>query len=229
MKRVNPFFQSLSGKATGLFLSVTFLALLGCVTPNSRVGIMQVELDVYSGRPNPQWNLTSQEATEFVKRFKALTRDQGASSAVEGLGYRGLIVTKFNENIEGYDQVALYNGLVVAKQNNQSKRFTDQNRKLERWLFQTGKGRLDQALYDQISQQNMSEDTVTQIIVTVDNKYLAKIQSVVMALQAAGMKVSDVLTGSGIITGEICESRIQELKNIPGVVDVEIDQKMQTQ
>ncbi|NJP08080.1 MAG: hypothetical protein HC866_00235 [Leptolyngbyaceae cyanobacterium RU_5_1] len=117
---------------------------------------MQVELDVFSGRPNPQWELTSQEAKEFVSRLEALPQHQGKSSVNEGLGYRGLIVTKPNENIEGYNEILISNGLVVAKQNDQSKQFTDQNRRLERWLFQTGKGQLDEALYKQISQQNMS-------------------------------------------------------------------------
>ena len=229
MKRTNPLLKSISGKATGLFLSLSFLALLGCVTPTLGGGSMQVELDAFSGRPNPHWDLTSQEAKELVSRFQALPQQQGKSSVDEGLGYRGLIVTKPNENIEGYNEIQISNGLVVAKQNSQSKQFTDHNRSLEKWLFQTGKGRLDEALYEQISQQNMSGERVERIIVTIDEKYLPKIQSVVTALQSAGMNVGNVLPGSGIITGEVSQSKTQGLKSVPGVVDVEVDQKMQTQ
>jgi hypothetical protein len=229
MKRPNPLLQSISGKAKGLFFSLTFLTLLGCVTPTSGGGRMQVELDAFSGRPNPHWDLTSQEAKEFISRFQALPQQQGKSSFEEGLGYRGLMVTQPNEDIEGYNEIQIANGLVVAKQNSQSKQFTDHNRSLERWLFQTGKGRLDEALYKQISQQNMSGERVEHIIVTIDNKYLPKIQSVVTALQSAGMKVGNVLPGSGIITGEVSQPKIQGLKSVPGVVDVEVDQKMQTQ
>lgn len=190
---------------------------------------MQVEVDVYSGRPNPQWNLTSQQAKEFVSQFQGLPQHQGEGSVKEGLGYRGLIVTKQNETIEGYNEILISNGLVVAKQNRQSKQFTDQNRRLERWLFQTGRGHLDKALYEQISQQNMSDEQIVRIIVTVDDRYLPKIQSVATALQSAGMKVGKVLPATGIITGEVSQSKIQTLKRVPGVVNVELDQEMHTQ
>ena len=147
----------------------------------------------------------------------------------EGLGYRGLIVTEPNETIAGYNEILISNGLVVANQNRQSKQFTDQNRRLERWLFQTGRGHLDQALYEQISQQNMSDQQVLRIIVTVDDRHLSKIQTVATTLQSAGMKVGQVLPATGIITGEVSQSKIQALKRVPGVVNVELDQEMHTQ
>lgn len=114
---------------------------------------MQVELDVFSGRPNPRWNLTSQEAKEFVNRFQALPQHLERSAIEEGLGYRGLIVTELDEPIQEYEEILVANGLVIAKQDRQSERFTDQNRRLEEWLLQTGRGQLDEALYEQIVQQ----------------------------------------------------------------------------
>lgn len=112
---------------------------------------MQVEVDVYSGRPNPHWNLTPQEAEEFVSRFQGLPSSQGTETMNEGLGYRGLIVTKPGDRIEGYNEILISNGLVLARHDEQSQEFTDQNRKLEKWVLQTGKGWLDEALYEQIS------------------------------------------------------------------------------
>jgi hypothetical protein len=142
-----------SGIATGLFFSLTPLTFLGCVMPNSGDGEMQVEVDVFSGRPNPQWNLTSQEADEFVALFRTLPQQPKAGTVSEGLGYRGLIVTKPGESIEGYNEILISNQIVVARQNSQSKQFVDRDRRLERWLFQTGVDQLDPTLYQQLSTQ----------------------------------------------------------------------------
>ncbi len=73
----------------------------------------------------------------------------------------------------------------------------------------------------------MSDEKVVRIIVTVDDKHLSEIQSVASTLQSAGMKVNNVLSTTGIITGEVTPPKIPELKRIPGVVDVEPDQEMQ--
>ncbi|NJP08081.1 MAG: hypothetical protein HC866_00240 [Leptolyngbyaceae cyanobacterium RU_5_1] len=73
----------------------------------------------------------------------------------------------------------------------------------------------------------MSDEHVEQIIVTVDDQHRLEIQSVATALQSMGMQVNNVLPGTGIITGEASQSRMQELKSVSGVVDVEVDQEMQ--
>lgn len=54
---------------------------------------MQVELDAYSGRPNPVWTLSAEEA----RALRALLAGAGAAIALpmvvpEGLGYRGFVV-----------------------------------------------------------------------------------------------------------------------------------------
>lgn len=136
----------------GIGFLIVLVALLGCVTPKGD-GNMQVEVDVYSGRPNPHWELTLQEAEELISRFRGLPQYQGVRRVNEGLGYRGLIVTKPSALIEGYQEILISNGLVVARKNGQSQQFTDQNRNLEKWVLQTGKGRLDQPLYEYINSQ----------------------------------------------------------------------------
>ena len=74
----------------------------------------------------------------------------------------------------------------------------------------------------------MAGEQVDRIIVTIDDQYLLDIEAVVTALETAGMQVNNVLSIAGIITGEVSDSKIQDLKSLPGVVDVEIDQEMQT-
>lgn len=73
----------------------------------------------------------------------------------------------------------------------------------------------------------MSDEQLERIIVTVDDQHVPEIQSVATALQSAGMHVGNILSGTGIITGEVSQPKMQELKSIPGVVDVEVDQEMQ--
>ena len=51
----------------------------------------EVELDIFSGMPNPTWTLTNAEADNFVKQLAALPRTS-ARELSGNLGYRGFIV-----------------------------------------------------------------------------------------------------------------------------------------
>lgn len=73
----------------------------------------------------------------------------------------------------------------------------------------------------------MPDEQVERIVITVDDQHLAEIQAVATALQAAGVKVNNVMPIAGIITGEVSQTKMQELKGVSGVVDVEVDQEMQ--
>lgn len=72
----------------------------------------------------------------------------------------------------------------------------------------------------------MSDEQVERIIVTVDDQNLPVIQSVVTALESAGMKVDEVLPVIGIITGEVSQSKLEGLKSVKGVANVDIDGEM---
>ncbi len=146
-------FKVVSRKALNLIVLLTFLVLFGCVISTSAGASMRVEVDVFSGRPNPSWDLTAHEAKEFVALFQALPEYQGEGSVRDGLGYRGLIVTQLCDPIEDYNEIVISYGVVVARRNRKSKQFTDKDRRLERWLFQIGRRHLDESLYKQIIQQ----------------------------------------------------------------------------
>ncbi len=73
----------------------------------------------------------------------------------------------------------------------------------------------------------MSDEQVERIIVTVDDQNLPVIESVVTALELAGMKVDEVLPVIGIITGEVAQSKLEGLRSVPGVAGVEFDREMQ--
>jgi hypothetical protein len=72
---------------------------------------MQVILDVFSGRPNPSWELTSQEASELARRLIGLV-PANRTLTEGGLGYRGLIVANPDKVASLPVQVRVFHGII---------------------------------------------------------------------------------------------------------------------
>jgi hypothetical protein len=119
----------------------------------SEARLLQVEVDVYSGRPNPRWELSAQQAEEFSKMLRALPKRECDSALAQGLGYRGLKVTGSRLSQEGYTEIVISRGIVMMKEESRSQQFIDKDRALERWLLQTGKGKLEEKLYEYLSEE----------------------------------------------------------------------------
>ncbi len=62
--------------------------------------MITVELDIFSGNPNPVWTLTKQEEKELIERVIAEPSLAAPPKTVGGLGYRGYTVTA-SENASG--------------------------------------------------------------------------------------------------------------------------------
>ena len=55
---------------------------------------VSIELDVFSGRPNPSWELTTSESGELLKQLSPLPEaDKNKAEFFDGLGYRGFVIT----------------------------------------------------------------------------------------------------------------------------------------
>jgi hypothetical protein len=96
----------------------------------------QVELDVFSGRPNPTWTLSDADRADLRARLDALP----AASATElgaDLGYRGFVVRM--PAAEG-DIVTVRRGSVHVSGDGHGTGgyYRDPDRGLERWLLTTG-------------------------------------------------------------------------------------------
>jgi hypothetical protein len=79
-------------KACRLLSLALFLLLAACATTSTgdmRVSDVVVELDAFSGRPNPTWTLTPAEAAELDRRLRDLPAAPDATLPDLGLGYRG--------------------------------------------------------------------------------------------------------------------------------------------
>ena len=119
----------------------------------TRTGVtpMQVEVDVYSGRPNPRWDLSPRQAEELREMVRKLPGREGESFRADNLGYRGLIVRAGGSGEGDYDELVIGSGVVVARGRGGAREFTDAGRATERWVLKTGEGRLEGDLYEYLS------------------------------------------------------------------------------
>jgi hypothetical protein len=105
--------------------------------------LLEIELDAFSGRPNPRWELTGEQAAEFLTRLRALRPTLRSHFEEGGLGYRGFIVRAKGEPLGGFDEVRLYRGTVLARYGGRTDTFSDAERILERWLLNSARGHVD--------------------------------------------------------------------------------------
>ena len=99
--------------------------------------MVAVELDIFSGRPNPSWTVPD---TDVHRWLTTLPTVQEPESAAEDLGYRGLIVHLGDEHIR------VFNGTAIAP------RFAlaDPARRFEAWLLSTGERFADPKLLESV-------------------------------------------------------------------------------
>jgi hypothetical protein len=104
---------------------------------------MRIQLDAFSGRPNPTWSLNDEEAGEFLARFKALKTSDSRRTPYDGLGYRGFKVAGFQD----YDEVTVWDEIVEASHGGKRYQWLDGGRGLEKFLLKTSKSHIDEDLY----------------------------------------------------------------------------------
>ncbi|MEN6370092.1 MAG: hypothetical protein ABFD77_10425 [Thermotogota bacterium] len=112
---------------------------------------MIVTLDVFSGRPNPQWRLSEEETASLLHRISE--RFIAPEDAAEGvLGYRGLIVsaTRDDQLPEGTPSSFRVGGLLRADHRapkGAGRPLTaDETDDAVRWLLSTGRNAVDPSL-----------------------------------------------------------------------------------
>ncbi len=111
---------------------------------------VEVELDIFSGMPNPTWVLTNAEADSFVKKLAAMSRTS-ATELSGKLGYRGFIV----QVALGADTQLIHvqTGIVRISTGVTNVYANDEDRKLERWLLDTGESHLKNELFQTVERE----------------------------------------------------------------------------
>jgi hypothetical protein len=110
----------------------------------------EVELDIFSGMPNPTWILTNAEIDILVKQLAALPRNSARKLSGK-LGYRGFIVRLTH----GSDTqlIRIQNGTVHISRGVTNIYACDVDRALERWLLNTGKPYLKSDLVEIVERE----------------------------------------------------------------------------
>ena len=98
------------GSRVGLTLAIIVLgaAASGCSgghAPSTETrDLVEVELDVFSGRPNPRWVVPGVERDSLLNMVASLREAQGPMPST-GLGYRGFILRDGNREILVFRQL----------------------------------------------------------------------------------------------------------------------------
>ena len=98
---------------------IALLCAIGCASPNTPVAdSMEIELDAFSGRPNPTW-LESPERAAAVARALSSLVEAPARPEPDHLGYRGFIIRQRGLHAR------VYGGYVTVTTNGATRTFFD--------------------------------------------------------------------------------------------------------
>jgi len=103
---------------------VTSVLLSGCPAERGRQAAMTVELEVFSGRPNPAWKLSAEESRAVVEMLKDLPAVQ-AVRADSGLGYRGFVLSNPEHMAALPAQIRVYDGMIVMDEEGGPRSYQD--------------------------------------------------------------------------------------------------------
>lgn len=117
-----------------------------------------VEVDLYSGRPNPSWPLTPEEVARLVERIDGLAPAADNVEPPGRLGYRGLRVRlqargREIASAESFDEHLRFQDSAGPRH------LADPGREIERWLLETGQGKIEPQVYETL--RNEAESTWT--------------------------------------------------------------------
>ncbi|MBP1705754.1 MAG: hypothetical protein H6Q36_1493 [Chloroflexi bacterium] len=138
-------------RATLLAAVAALLILAGCAGPAPSAGPatpvaaprVTVTLGIYSGRPDPSWELDPAQSAALVRLLASLPAVTGVPPE-GGLGYRGfgLVIDAGGQAVE---RLVAYRGAVAAQGTGARQVRTDPTRSVERLLLETGRSWLTPA------------------------------------------------------------------------------------
>jgi hypothetical protein len=85
---------------------------------------------IYSGRPNPQWELGKKEYSKLLLAIEKLAPANSQEQQSQ-LGYSGLLVSALGKTIY------LFNKVITISVGNKTTGYADTDRRIERQLFQS--------------------------------------------------------------------------------------------
>ena len=122
------------------------------VRDNKSIVHAKVTLDVYSGRKNPTWSLSKEQAESLLLVVRGLP----ASDPVDfpdGLGYRGFRVSMPRAGKGSRSELTVYRGRVRYDDGRAVEYLADGERRVERLLLESGGPYLTSGLYKAIERE----------------------------------------------------------------------------
>ena len=75
---------------------------------------MEVELDAFSGRPNPEWTLSGEKASRLLEKIASLPEAEDAPHP-PGLGFRGFVLRSGGRSIRVFGARVVIESAGVVK------------------------------------------------------------------------------------------------------------------
>lgn len=106
---------------------------------------MKVDLLVFSGKPDPTWELTREEIKGLHELLLSMPGTMESWDSLPDQGYRGIQVV-----MDPIETLRVYKGYAEVVGDREIRRFMDINRELEVWLFATAENRIPDDVYNQL-------------------------------------------------------------------------------
>ena len=119
---------------------------------------MTVELDIFSGLPNPTWILEPAMASDLMTRIARLNSTHLSVECPQNLGYRGFIVQFLGARSSVIRTVHACDGKIVVTDATGSLYFVDPQKEIELWLLATSDA----------AQPPLSADFIAQIVTEIN-------------------------------------------------------------
>jgi len=107
-----------------------------------------IELDVFSGRPNPTWELSAADTATLIGMINSLAQSPPVDLPTP-LGYRGFLVTLDEPQSGSAATIRAYQG-IVEYQGRETRTYADTDKQVELWLLATARPHIDGQLYDSL-------------------------------------------------------------------------------
>jgi hypothetical protein len=121
----------------------------------------RVELDVFSGVPNPMWVLSLPKASELTSRISRLAPPEAVGQRPDDLGYRGFIVQIADGSSATAQTIGAYHGIVEVTDSTGTAYYRDPQRQIELWLLATAQPSLDDRLTAEIVEEIVKDAPLT--------------------------------------------------------------------
>ncbi len=120
-------------------LTVTLVLQAGCAGQEVTNPTLEVELDIYSGLPNPRWRLSEAGSSDLLQRLDEL-EPCGPPPERPGLGYRGLAITRVGPPAVSPERIEVFRGVITIHREGEVTHYRDR-RGIEEWLLRQAEAR----------------------------------------------------------------------------------------